>query len=310
MNNHKIKLLKSLKNVERLSKSNKLVRFLNNPLKYLEAISFKYLSFKKNKQPKVVQTNTFFNKKMHLYLPSSTDIYLTGGKSHFSEIKLAKFLIKNLNDGDIFFDVGAHYGYFTLLGAHLVGKLGKVFAFEASPATFKILHKNKNNFENIETYNQAVSDKSGELTFYEFPNLFSEFNSIYINQHQNSEWFIGNKPKKVKVAAIVLDDFLSTNKHHTKIIKIDVEGAEYEVIKGLQNYLTQNQPIIVLEFLSKKLGNNAHKKAKQLITTLGYQAHYLNKDGDPKILKDTSVYFENKKIDSDNFIFIKSSKFK
>lgn len=65
----------------------------------------------------------------------------------------------------------AHYGYFTLLAAHLVSKHGKVFGFEASPATFEILNKNKVTFKSIEIHNKAVSDKAGELTFYQFPNL-------------------------------------------------------------------------------------------------------------------------------------------
>lgn len=77
---------------------------------------------------------------MNIALPASTDIYLTGGKSHDSEIRLAKFLIKNLNQGDNFVDIGAHYGYFTLLGAHLVGKGGRVF-FEPGKSTYSLLEK-------------------------------------------------------------------------------------------------------------------------------------------------------------------------
>ena len=135
-------LLENLSRVTKLATASKWTRLLAHPLKYAHAILHRKLIYATNKKSKEVKTSTFFGKEMTLLLPASTDIYLTGGKSHSSEIRLAKFLINNLVAEDCFIDVGAHYGYFTLLAATLVKDKGQVLAFEASKNTFAILHKN------------------------------------------------------------------------------------------------------------------------------------------------------------------------
>ncbi|MEL6392762.1 MAG: FkbM family methyltransferase, partial [Bacteroidota bacterium] len=117
---NKKRLLKNLLTVENLASSSKIKRMMNNPVKYLNAILFRELTYKSNKKPRLVRTTTFFGRPMSVLLPSSTDIYLTGGKSHSSEIRLARFIIKHLNEGDFFVDVGAHYGYFTQLASCIV----------------------------------------------------------------------------------------------------------------------------------------------------------------------------------------------
>ncbi len=196
---------------------------------------------------------------MYLLLPSSTDIYLTGGKSHESEIRLAKFLINHLTDGDVFMDVGAHYGYFSLLASSIVGNSGKVYAFEASPTTYKVLKKNELNCKNIKSFHLAVSDKNTDLIFYEFPNLYSEYNTLHVNQFEKEDWFSAYKPRAIKVRSVLLSEFLSKNKmDDPKIIKIDVEGAEFSVINGLKSYLPGKSPLIVMEHLSDSRGNKEH----------------------------------------------------
>lgn len=131
-------MLNLLKKVERLSGTTKLGRLLMHPLKYIYAIGFRELFYKRNRVPKTGSATLFFGKKMIMALPAATDIYLTGGKSHSSEIRLAAFLIRNLAPGNNFLDIGAHYGYFTLLAAELVGGTGKVRAFEPGSAAFEI----------------------------------------------------------------------------------------------------------------------------------------------------------------------------
>ena len=61
---------------------------------------------------------------------------------------------------------------------------GTVIAFEASPTTYRILEKNSDLLDNIESFNIAVSDSISSLVFYEFPNLYSEFNSFDITQYK------------------------------------------------------------------------------------------------------------------------------
>lgn len=301
----KKEMISQIEKVEKIASASKFNRMLMNPFKYTSAILFRELIYKKTKQEKKVLSRTFFNAKMHLLLPSSTDIYLTGGKSHNSEIRLAKFLIDQLENGDIFVDIGAHYGYFSLLASKLVGNSGKIYSFEASPKTYTILEENKMHCENIEIYNHAVSDERILLTFYEFPNLYSEYNSLDIEQFKNEDWFAEYKPNEIKIESIVLDDFLINNNIKPKIIKIDVEGAEFKVVNGLREHLFKYSPKIVVEFLSSKRGNTEHIKAEKLLKSLGYKPFIIKNNS--KLQESESLYehIENSGFESDNIVFMK-----
>lgn len=300
------KLIENLNRVEKIASASKLQRLLAHPFKYMRAIFFREVIYKQRKTEKAVVCTTFFETKMHLLLPSGTDIYLTGGKSHDSEIRLAKFLIKNLESADVFVDVGAHYGYFTLLGSKLVGNAGSVYAFEASPATFKVLSKNTRNETNIHRFNLAVSDEVSGVKFYEFPNLYSEYNTLETDQFKNENWFAEYKPKEVNVQSIILGDFLSEEKVHPKIFKIDVEGAENKVIHGLRDYLTGRSPFVVMEYLSESRGNKAHREAESKLNALGYFSFVIDKSGNLKKNDSIIQYLNENKFESDNIVFSKT----
>lgn len=301
----KNELIEKLDRVEKIASASKFRRMLMHPFKYLNAIIFREVIYKREKVEKKVLCKTFFDTKMQLLLPSSTDIYLTGGKSHDSEIRLASFLINYLKNEDVFVDVGSHYGYFTLLGSKLVGNDGKVFSFEASPSTFKVLSRNTRNKINIKSFNLAVSDEITKLKFYEFPNLYSEYNTLDISQFKDEKWFIEYKPNEINIQSIILDDFLTDEKVYPKIFKIDVEGAENKVINGLRNYLAKNSPFIVMEYLSKERGNKEHQEAENKLNSLGYFSFVIDKSGNLIKLDSISEYLKENKLESDNIVFVK-----
>jgi len=301
----KKELLLNINKVHKIASASKMSRMLNHPIKYISAIFFREILYKRSLKEKEVTSETFFNEKMHLLLPSSTDIYLTKGKSHSSEIRLAKYLINNLESGDTFVDVGAHYGYFTLLASKLVGELGKVFSFEASPTTYRILGKNCSSFKNIFPNNVAVSDSNNDVIFHEFPNLFSEYNSLDVDQFKEEKWFQNYKPLKVEAKGLRLGDFMTEQKIAPKIIKIDVEGAEFKVLSGTKEFLKDNSTYIVLEYLSDARGNSEHIKASELLTSLGYKSFSIDGNGDIELVESLPAYFSQNKIDSDNIVFKK-----
>lgn len=302
---YKEQLLNNIKVVERIASASKVRRMLRHPLKYIDAVFFREFVYKRTKKEKEVACTTFFGTPMQVFLPSSTDIYLTGGKSHDSEIRLARFLIQYLEPQDTFVDVGAHYGYFSLLGAKLVGAKGKVYSFEAAPTTYKILDKNQRLSNNITILNRAVSDEEADLVFYEFPNLYSEYNSLHIEQFDQEDWFEEYQPKAITIKSIILDQFLAKENTIPKVIKIDVEGAEYKVIKGLQQTLAKYNSIVVLEYLSNERGNEAHKNAEAFLQSLGYQAHLITKEGTVQPIVSIAQYLQEHQLDSDNIAFIK-----
>lgn len=244
---------------------------------------------------------------MRLLLPASTDIYLTGGKTHDSEIRLARFLIHHLNTGGTFIDIGAHYGYFSLLAAHLVGERGRVAAFEAAPATYRVLQQNMAGSAALEAIHGAVSDTAAPLTFYEFPNLYSEYNSSDIGQYEQAAWFRSSPPRAVQVPGVDPSAYFAQHGLAPSIIKIDVEGGEYHVIRGLAAWLGSHPAVVVMEYIAGA-GTSAptpHQQAASLLQSLGYQAHCITADGQTAPLADIDTHFEVEQVQSDNIVFVR-----
>lgn len=298
-------LLKQLAIVEKVANASKLSRFAHNPYKYLEAILYRKFFYVKNKKEIARNAKLFYGESMNVLLPASTDIYITGGKSHDSEIRLAKYLIIQLDKGDILLDVGAHYGYFSLLGSKLVQAEGKVYSVEAAPKTFAILQENAKTHSNITIFNNALSNVHSSLTFYEFSNMYCEYNSLDIKQFECEDWFKENKPKAIDIEALTLDELTVKNNFVPNLIKIDVEGAENLVIAGGANLFTAHKPIVIMEYLEPKRNNKAHKEAKETLESFGYTSHIIMPTGELYAVQDIDSFLEEKSLDSDNIVFIK-----
>jgi FkbM family methyltransferase len=286
--------------VQQLANGSRLNRLLHNPYKYISALLIAKILYRR--KGLVKKTNTFFREELSVLLPASTDIYLTGGKTHESEIRLARFLLNTIDSKDIIIDVGAHFGYYTLLFSKLA-RTGHVYAFEPSVINFGILALNAHK-DNISIYNRAVSDKEGKIPFYEFPALFSENNSIYASQYQDESWFKNSPVKKTTVDSVTLDNFCATNNIQPGFIKIDVEGAEYDVIKGGLSVIKQTCPVIAMEFLCRARKNESHHLAKKVLSGLGYKSYRINEDGSLAETGDIEGYLQQKNIESDNIIFL------
>jgi len=298
-------LIKKLQGVELIANYSKVRRMLNNPLKYIKAIFHKEYIYPKTKMEKVVDTYLFFGKKMKVALPASTDIYLTGGKSHSSEIRLALFLIKNLKTNDKFLDIGAHYGYFTLLASEIVGLNGQVISFEPTSKSFQLLKLNTEPAKNIKCFQKAISNSEDNIVFYEFPNLHSEYNSTDITQFEKESWYKITPPTKVEVKCTTIDKITHTESFNPKIIKIDVEGAEYKVINGGLSYFQTHSPFIVMEYLEPKRKNETHVDALNALLNIGYKSHIIDKDGNLEPINNVDNYLINNNLESDNVVFIK-----
>ncbi len=300
-------LLHILQKRETLAKASKWSRLLNNPAKYVNGQLFSKLIYPLNKKGKLVSADTFFGSPMQLLLPAGMDIYLLGAKSHDSEIRLTRFLIKNLKAGDSFLDVGAHYGFYSLLAAHLCGKDGRVMSIEASEAIYQILQKNLKSQNNIELFHLAAHEENSHISFFEFPILFSEYNTIHPEQFEKEKWYQKNQPKEVKVPSKRLDSFTQEHNFLPHIIKIDVEGAEDKVINGLSELLQAASPILAMEYLGGKRANKAHQESIKQLLKYGYEAHIIQADGSLHKTADPDQHLLIQEMDSDNIILKKAN---
>jgi FkbM family methyltransferase len=299
-----------LKQVERLANASKTHRLLHNPWRYVWSQFFRNVIFPFTKKGVIREAHTFTGHPLSILLPSGLDIYLTGGKTHDSEIRLARFLINHYKAVsnqqsaiNSFVDIGAHVGYFSIIVSVLLEKKGQIFTFEAAKGTFDVLEKNLTPFSNIKAFHNAVTDVETDLTFFEFPFSHSEYNTLHNGQFENEAWYKKFKPEKITVKGITLDSIVQKFDLKNPLIKIDTEGAEAHVIKGGLETFKQQNPIVIMEFLTKN--NEGHKEAYDILTSLKYQPHTINHGGSLIALTDIDAYFKANALDSDNFVFVR-----
>ncbi len=300
-------LEKKLSRVESLAQTSVFGRLIYAPHRYVFAQFIHKCYFKLTKKGVLATAKTFFGHPLSMPLPAGTDIYLTGGKTHNSEIRLAKFLIHTFANtkNRHFLDIGAHLGYFSALVSVLLKNKGQVIAIEAARSTAALLEKNLKNLSNAMTIYAAATEKYGEnLVFYEFPVLYSEYNSSHIAQFENETWYAKFKPQKVTVKGITVDSLVEKFDLKNPIIKIDAEGAEAQVVAGAHKTLMEQSPVVIIEYLREK--NEGHKKAFDLLVAIGYAPYMIDNQGILRGIVDAASYFSEHDIDSDNFVFMKS----
>lgn len=143
----------------------------------------------------------------------------------------------DIDSNQIFIDIGANVGYYSLKFSSIIGKDGKIIAIEPDPDTFDILNKNYqlNNFQNIESLNLAISEKDG------FLNLFrNEKHSGTSSLFSNS-----NNDDSIKIPTKTLDNLLENRFNKIDLIKIDTEGSELSILKGATNILKITNKILI-----------------------------------------------------------------
>lgn len=179
----------------------------------------------------------------------------------------SSFVFNNVREGDTFVDVGANIGYFSMLAAQQ--KAGKVLAIEPAPKIYDMLNMNvkHNMFDNvIETFNLALSGKSGTLRFVSSLGPKSHLEYTVDNEHKGLP--------AIKVKVTTLDDLLRDKKEIRKIdfIKVDIEGAEYDFLLGADKTIEIFKPMILMEIEEHRLirFNATAEKIFGFMNRLGY----------------------------------------
>lgn len=159
------------------------------------------------------------------------------------EPQLVSAVDKHVYGGANVLDIGSNIGYFTLMLARVVGPEGKVYAFEPIPQTFEVLKWNveRNRIENVTLFNSAVSARPGSITF-RVPDAGRGLSMASAYWHMDDE-----NAQTLEVESVVPDETMDIVREKVSFIKIDVEGAEGDVIKGIENIVTTWRPIVYTE---------------------------------------------------------------
>lgn len=165
-------------------------------------------------------------------------------KAHgYWEAWITSWFTRAIQEDDFVVDVGAHCGYFTMLFDRLVGNLGLVIAYEASPVYAALLEKTKEaNNARFCIENLAVADKPGTLTL-TYPGAYTGSASVVCGFDE--KW---GEPTSVEVEATTLDYELA-DMTTPEFIKIDAESAEEIIWNGAKEVLSRDDaPVVVLEY--------------------------------------------------------------
>jgi len=156
--------------------------------------------------------------------------------------------MERIKSRQVCFDVGSNFGYYACLMAALVGADGRVVAFEADPFSFAFTRDNAfiNWYEGrIWAHNKAISEKQGELTLYR--RLVRSGNtSIGQMTRAELEWLGEEEAPAFKVEATTIDANIDLVGGRIDFVKIDVEGAELLVLRGMRNSVKRCPDITVV----------------------------------------------------------------
>ena len=228
-----------------------------------------------------------FGNRMLLNLDSLMDcmVYLDGSNELPAMTELKRWV--DSGPCDTFIDIGANIGSFTLFFSQHP-KMQRLYAFEPDPGNHAQLVANiwlNDQQRRIQPFEMALSDESGMAVLYRpkgrQSDEFLKYNmgtsglDRYPRRHDNSE--------KLEVAKRRLDDVLMLS-GSTIAVKIDVEGHEYSVLKGMQNLLRNNSCGLMMEVWNRNQENS--RAVSELLTGLDYTR--VNTDFEP----DTHLYIK------------------
>ena len=273
----------------------KLKKLIRHPYRYMRVAAYKL-----HMLGEVARARTFFG--AHITVPLSdvnaVDLYYAGCLRAASEGYVTRFLLQTIKPGSIFYDIGANYGFYSVLatfrGAH-------VHAFDPSShcapllmETFRSQHGYPpivfnqialaDGAETVEYFDMSAGHKSGMSTINAAVALSSPM--AYTTS---------------QVRAMTLDKYVDTHEI-PDVIKIDTEGSEALILAGAQRLLSSHSPTIVMEVWGKgQSGAENSARAITLLTEAGYRAHSIMGDGS---ITPTGIHLEMIG-ENNNFVFKK-----
>ncbi|HAX79709.1 MAG TPA: hypothetical protein DCY88_28710 [Cyanobacteria bacterium UBA11372] len=221
------------------------------------------------------------------------------------ERKTMELAAKLIRENDTIVEIGGHIGYLSLYFSSLV-KGGKVYVFEPAYNNLPYLKENLKTKENVVVIEKGVGSCNTHLPFY-VENLTGQNNSFIINfpgyqkNKENAFYQEKNDVDEILVEVVKLDDFVEQMNIVPNFIKVDVEGFEFEVIKGMLCTLENFHPILMIEVqdnfepiyqMMKKYGYKMLDENLNIINSherLWMNTFFLHQDAHYKILNNLNI---------------------
>jgi len=221
--------------------------------------------------------HTLPNGKM-LFIDPVSDFGLKILKNESYESEMTEQITSILKPGDAFIDLGSNEGYFSIIASGLVGQSGKVIAIEPQERLWSVIINNSilNNCANLQILPYGISSAPGEATMM----LYSDFNTGASSLSPNFNFYISlisirkKFYKRQKIHTRTLDGLKASLPNRVKLIKIDIEGFEYEALKGSENLLKDHVfENLLVEIHRKSLESMGQKESDvfDLLSKFGYQ---------------------------------------
>lgn len=240
----------------------------------------------------LVRINSSYQ-KLKLYLDieqySQQLMWSYFSQGEFYEPEESRFLDRVLQKGDTFIDIGAHIGYYSLLAALRVETKGTVLSFEPNEINYQWIRDNiaLNGLNNIQVFQTVLGAENKDVQFF----LNAD------NDGGHALWDVGlhsfnkksrSRPQIITLKMSTLDDLLKDKSlTGVKLIKIDAEGAEFNILQGaIKTLKTYRIPYVICEinrFALQQMGTT-EEQIREFMSSLGYSTYLLRRES-PNLVK-------------------------
>jgi FkbM family methyltransferase len=253
-----------------------------------------FLIFKLKTLPVKTKKKTFWGEEIIMIGIRPYSLYNAGYIGN-DDLFVTQYIINNLKKDEVFIDVGANIGFFTLLASNLVGGSGKIYSFEPIPSTFEYLKTNVSDKNNIVVYQIGIHNKTGAseiLDFGIYNNFYNSLGELNKLTTQLADLRENVEVSKYMVNTITLDEFCMQNNVVPNLIKLDTEDTEDLILSTSLETIKKSKPEVIFEMFALSVKEGRLEKILNQFIPLGYRC-YQFQDGGIKELK-VSTDFSSK----------------
>jgi FkbM family methyltransferase len=256
---------------------------------------YRYLWFKLNQHQHTARqvSVTLFSGRKITVQANDPEIrnMLFFGTLNDTEENLTRYLLKTLESNDVFYDIGTNYGFYTALAEAKLSS-GTIHSFEPNPEIFSCLTRSFIDTPHIHLVQAALTNTNAQTTLFH-----SQRGSGKSSLHEHT---LGSDTERsFTVTTMTLNTYIQSKSEPT-IIKLDVEGAEHDVIAGSYDFFAQYSGILIMEIWGGNKGLQYSAQAVTLLYELGYTSYLITEVGD---LQETRIVFDAIFKDHDNYVF-------